>query len=105
MKDLSTRAKALNDRIEALRSRLQSVDDALDQPHSKDWEDDAVEHEGDEVLEDLGRSGLAEIARIEAALSRIAEGTYGECVKCGDEISEERLDLLPDTPFCRNCAI
>jgi RNA polymerase-binding transcription factor DksA len=41
---------------------------------------------------------------IEAALGRIAHGDYGICVACGNPISEERLDVLPQTPKCRNCA-
>jgi RNA polymerase-binding transcription factor DksA len=32
------------------------------------------------------------------------KGEYGICVACGDPISEERLDVLPHTPKCRNCA-
>lgn len=41
---------------------------------------------------------------IEAALDRVAEGTYGICVRCGEEIGGERLDVVPFTPFCRDCA-
>jgi RNA polymerase-binding transcription factor DksA len=49
-------------------------------------------------------SGQEEIARIRAALTRMDEGEYGFCTKCGAEISQARLDLVPWTPFCRNCA-
>lgn len=52
----------------------------------------------------MGVSGQQEIRRIEAALQRLAEDEYGTCVRCGAKISEERLDALPYTPFCRNCA-
>ena len=31
------------------------------------------------------------IEEIDAALARIADGTYGMCVRCGDAIPEERL--------------
>jgi RNA polymerase-binding transcription factor DksA len=41
---------------------------------------------------------------IEAALDRIANGSYGTCVRCGDPIAEERLDALPATPMCADCA-
>jgi RNA polymerase-binding transcription factor DksA len=64
----------------------------------------AVEREDDEVLERLGVSGQEEIARIRAALARMEAGEYGVCVTCGEDIAEERLDLLPATPFCRRCA-
>ena len=38
------------------------------------------------------------------ALARIEDGTYGACVRCGEPIAEARLDALPWTPLCRNCA-
>ena len=44
----------------------------------------AVEREDEEVLEDLGAAGVQEVRMIEAALKRIAKGTYGICVSCGD---------------------
>ena len=56
------------------------------------------------MLEGIGVSGQQELRMIEAALQRIAAGDYGDCVTCGAEIAEERLDLLPFTPFCRHCA-
>lgn len=94
----------LQARLKELDSRLHEIEDELDVPHSADWDEAAVEREGDEVLESLGLSGQQETARIRAALARIREGTYGECVRCGNEISQERLELLPDTPFCKDCA-
>jgi RNA polymerase-binding transcription factor DksA len=39
-----------------------------------------------------------------AALNRIKAGDYGTCITCGARISEERLDVLPATPFCKTCA-
>ncbi len=102
--DIGERRAQLTERLEELERRLAGIDDALEAPHSKDWEEQAVEREGDEVLEDLGQAGRAEIAQIRAALARMDDGDYGFCVRCGTQISEARLDLLPATPFCRNCA-
>ena len=45
-----------------------------------------------------------ELQRIEAALSRIADGEYGYCVTCGEDIEEKRLALDPAAPFCQDCA-
>ena len=95
---------ALLSRLAELDTRLHKIECELDEPDSKDWEESAVENEGDEVLERLGESGQQEIARIRAALKRLRNGTYGICVRCGDPISPERLDVLPDTPLCRACA-
>ena len=104
MKPVEERKAQLQGRLAELEARLHKIDDELDQPVSERFEDMATEREDDEVLEDLGAAGLQEMRMVNAALDRIAEGVYGECTTCGDRISEERLDLLPHTPFCRNCA-
>ena len=97
------KAKLLARRAE-LVERSEEVEAELDTHNSKDWEELAVERETDEVLEGLGNNAAAEITRIDAALKRIEGGQFGYCVKCDDQISEKRLDLLPYTPFCRKCA-
>jgi len=45
-----------------------------------------------------------EIARIDAALARIAAGEYGFCTRCGEEIAAKRLALDLATPLCIDCA-
>lgn len=45
-----------------------------------------------------------QIARIEAALKRLDDGTYGACVICGEEIAPKRLALDPAVPTCIRCA-
>jgi len=42
--------------------------------------------------------------QVQAALERIEQGTYGQCVECGQSIAPERLEVLPDTPLCISCA-
>ncbi len=98
------RARQLQARRDELTARMIELDAELDSHDSKDWEDLATEREADEVLEDLGQAAQAEIARIDAALRRIADGEYGYCVTCGERIAEERLDLVPATPFCKTHA-
>jgi len=43
------------------------------------------------------------LKKIDEALRKLEEGTYGICEMCGDEISEERLKLLPFAIYCRDC--
>lgn len=104
MTSVAERERTLRKRLEELETRLAGIEAELESHDSKDWEELAVEREGDEVLEGIGQSGLAEIEKIRAALGRIEDGSYGICLKCGEEISSERLDVVPATPFCRNCA-
>lgn len=105
MLNAATRKSQLLARLEELNKRLHGIEDTLDEPASHDDEDRATEREEDEVLEGLGISGLKEVQMINAALARVDDGTYGDCMKCGEVISEERLDLLPFTPMCRRCAV
>ena len=55
------------------------------------------------AVETERRRGV-EIARIDAALARMAAGEYGYCVTCGEEIAAQRLDLDPAAAVCIACA-
>jgi RNA polymerase-binding transcription factor DksA len=104
MTDPSIRKTQLLARLADLKGRLTSIDHELARPQSADWDETAVEREGDEVLEGIGLQGQQEIRQIEAALERIEAGTYGYCVSCGEAIAEDRLDLIPAAPLCHDCA-
>jgi DnaK suppressor protein len=41
--------------------------------------------------------------KIEEALRRLDEGTFGYCFECGEEISERRLRALPFAVRCKDC--
>ncbi len=43
------------------------------------------------------------IIKIDEAIKRIEDGTYGECESCGEDISTERLEARPVTTFCIDC--
>lgn len=94
----------LKARLAELEGRLDGLETALDAPAPADDAERAIEREGDEVMEQLGQAGLIEIEQIKAALVRIEDKTYGTCAGCGEPISLERLDVLPHTPLCRECA-
>jgi DnaK suppressor protein len=56
------------------------------------------------MLEERRRELLSEVqGRIDAALRRLEEGTYGDCFECGDQISEARLRALPFAVRCKDC--
>jgi RNA polymerase-binding transcription factor DksA len=104
MVERERREKQLRERLAVLEGRLHRIEAHLEQPADKDWEDNATASEMDEVLEELGHAGNAEVQAIYAALERLKQGTYGNCARCGEKISEERLDVLPHTPLCKTCA-
>jgi DnaK suppressor protein len=43
------------------------------------------------------------VNRIDEALRRLEEGTYGHCFECGDDIGEARLRALPFAVRCKDC--
>lgn len=102
--DMAKYETILRNRQRELNARLHRIDDDLGRQKSADNEDRATETENDEVLEEMGQAGENELKAIDAALDRIANGTFGTCVKCGQAISPERLAAVPYTPFCQECA-
>ena len=76
MVDLDTRRAQLTRLLEALNNQLHGIEDELESHHNRDWEELAVEREGDEVLEGLGNKGQAEIRQIKSALARMDAGEY-----------------------------
>lgn len=60
----------------------------------------AEKGEADALIQPLKET----LAEIDSALSRIADGSYGKCMKCGKEIPSERLEAVPKTKYCAPCA-
>jgi DnaK suppressor protein len=52
----------------------------------------------------LIEQGEGQLAEIEAAESRIADGTYGRCEICGLDIAPARLEARPTARTCISCA-
>ena len=42
--------------------------------------------------------------KIEGAMERMEDGTYGQCEECGGKIPKKRLDAIPYTAMCVKCA-
>jgi DnaK suppressor protein len=43
------------------------------------------------------------LALVDAALKRISEGTFGDCLNCGQEINPKRLEAIPWARYCLTC--
>ena len=54
---------------------------------------------------DLGFQGRAKfiLKMIDDALDKIDSGHYGECDWCGEEIADERLEVMPYSTMCKEC--
>jgi len=56
-----------------------------------------------QIFNKLSEKEQNELIEIEEALARIAEGVYGKCVSCGNEIDPKRLLAIPQTKKCIKC--
>ena len=86
-----------------LLGRLASETRALDVDSPQDTGDQSIGSVAKESLfRQTSRRGHL-VRMIEAALRRIADGTFGVCVACGDDIPRKRLEALPWTDCCLRC--
>ena len=101
----SAAAKArLEAQLVELKGRQNRLAQDLAVPLDPDSSEQAVEMEDDVSLE--GQAALVgrEIASVQRALLRIENGTYGECVRCGEPIAPKRLEVRPEAALCIKCA-
>jgi RNA polymerase-binding transcription factor DksA len=89
--------------IEPLRARLRESqrdsggEIALADQHPADAATETEQRELDVTREVMFAEQLHEV---DDALERIRDGTYGTCVVCGRSIPAERLEVVPETPYC-----
>src|SRR3954464_3019460 len=68
---------------------------------------DAVESSEADIQEDielaLVQMKSETLNKVNDALARLEQGSYGNCFECGDEIAEKRLPALPFAVRCKDC--
>jgi len=100
--------------LHALRDRLtEGVRDTVDRVVEKSAAPDELSsvptHTADRGGDEFEREAAIEANReqmleaIDEALSRIDRGTYGRCEDCGNDIPDDRLELLPFASRCVEC--
>jgi DnaK suppressor protein len=105
--------------LESERARVLAAIENLHEDNSHSLEDETGEvnasgadnHLGDTASATYDREleqGLEEgaeelLSKIDAALRRIDNGTYGICDNCGEPIGEERLEAMPWATLCIDC--
>ena len=63
---------------------------------------DALQNQA--MAQESDRRWHAERRRIDAALERMDQGEYGDCLRCGQRIASERLRVDPAATLCLGCA-
>lgn len=85
------------------RDELDRADEQLSARDAEEVER-ATEQWDATVVARLGETDARVLGDVVAALRRLENGTYGECLTCGEAIGEGRLDALPTATLCIECA-
>jgi RNA polymerase-binding protein DksA len=104
MADTAEARRQLEAHLADLEDRLSRIERDLAETPDADSSERAVQMEDDEALEGQAAVISNEIASVRRALERIDDGSYGDCVKCGEPIAEGRLQARPEAALCIACA-
>ncbi|MDR3172917.1 MAG: TraR/DksA family transcriptional regulator [Treponema sp.] len=69
----------------------------------KDLADIASDDIDRKMIEAIGSQEMKRLKLIDSALTRIKQGKYGLCIKCGKRIPQDRLEAIPYALMCINC--
>ena len=105
-KKLDSFKKRLETRQHELRrmvSRTEQDGRTVDEDSAQDIADRAASSYTKEFLFHQSNNDRQLLQMVENALSRIREGSFGECISCGKEINAKRLEAVPWTRHCIEC--
>lgn len=98
---------------QALLDKQQQLADGVGRSatYGKDQEDDAIKDLGDqantaytrEFFFGLGTGSRSSLRDVNAALTRIDDGSFGNCERCGEAIGDKRLEAMPWARYCIDC--
>ncbi|MDX1456069.1 MAG: TraR/DksA family transcriptional regulator, partial [Marinobacter sp.] len=98
--ELQTLKADLLARLKRYQAHQRREDGAI----NRDFAEQAVETQNDEVVDGLEAESRAELAQVNHALERIESGDGDDCERCGEPIDPRRLQILPYTTLCVKCA-
>ena len=104
MPDAAEAKARLAAQLADLEDRLSRIERDLAETPDADSSERAVQMEDDEALEGQAAVISNQIASVRRALERIDDGSYGECVRCGNDTAPGRLEARPEAALCIECA-
>ena len=95
----------LEDRRREIHEKLRSLREAIpvDAHDVRDAEEQSVDEFVQEVDLALMQMKSDTLKKIDAAIMRLEQGSYGRCQECDQEIASARLRALPFAVLCRDC--
>lgn len=101
--DLKTAKQNLLKLKEEYETRIDKIEEHIQNPQddlNEHWEDQAISYRQNDMRKNLMAEARQSLIYVENALSRIGNGSYGECEVCGEPIEEQRLEALPYATLC-----
>jgi RNA polymerase-binding protein DksA len=92
--------KEIIDTLIANNEDFRAIVEGLD---PKDFADIASDDIDRKMLETIGSKDMKRMKLIDSAITRIEQGKYGLCMKCGKKIPRERLEAIPYALMCIEC--
>ncbi len=89
--------------LESLAENNTEYKQIVDGMRAQDVIDIASDVVDSRMLETMSTKDSNRLTAINNALTRIEQGKYGLCLKCGKKIPKERLAALPYAALCINC--
>src|SRR6202142_1829206 len=105
-KKLEQFKKRLETRQQELRrmvTRTEQDGRTADDEATQDIADRAASSYNKEFLFHQSNNDRQLLQMVEAALARLREGNFGECISCGKEINAKRLEAAPSNRPCIRC--
>jgi RNA polymerase-binding protein DksA len=99
-KSLSDQKREIISNLVVSNEDFKEIVEAMD---PKDLADVASDDIDRKMIEAIGSQELRRLRMIESALTRIKQGKYGLCMKCGKKIPRERLEAIPYALMCIEC--
>jgi RNA polymerase-binding protein DksA len=97
---LSRQKTEIIDKLIASNADFKEIVEGMD---PKDLADVASDDIDRKMIEAIGSQELKRLKLIDSALTRIKQGKYGLCVKCGKRIPQDRLEAIPYALMCIEC--
>src|SRR5215471_16783294 len=100
--DLNKYKAQLEAKQEELAAGLRNRDDIAIEKTPDAIDEVQLAGERELAIRNLDRESSL-LRSVRAALARIADGSYGTCMHCEEEIKPKRLDAVPWTKYCIRC--
>jgi DnaK suppressor protein len=97
------RLETRQDELRRMVSRTEQDGRTVDEDSAQDIADRAASSYTKEFLFHQSNNDRQLLQMVEGALSRLREGSFGECISCGKEINAKRLEAVPWTRHCIEC--